>query len=84
MPLPLADFNLYPCTLTDTTVSVTAFSEFCESYYQIIREEDGLGGPVAYSPRSSLCNLKTHPDVGSGVKTSVFEAGCPERVLTMV
>ena len=49
MPLPLADFNLYPCTLTDTTVSVTAFSEFCESYYQIIREEDGLGEPVAYS-----------------------------------
>ena len=49
MPLPLADLNLYPCTLMDTTVSVTAFSEFCESYYQIIREEDGLGEPIAYS-----------------------------------
>lgn len=45
MPLPLADFNLYPSTVINPNHECNGFAEFCESFWQITEPETSPWGP---------------------------------------
>lgn len=43
-----AGFNLHPLAVVNCNWSISAFSELCESFWQIIEPEDALGGPLNF------------------------------------
>ena len=53
----LADFNLYPFAVTRF---ITAFSELCESFWQMMKPEDGLRIPTCgwYHSEGGLGNFR--------------------------
>lgn len=43
-----ADFNPYPFPVINYKSEYESFSEFCESFYQIVKPEDDLGDSLHY------------------------------------